>query len=346
MKKVLFDAHTPFQLMVAVSIAYVYYPNDCTTLVLGNALFTNPLDLKKRIQSSNIFDRVELTNEIQTKQNIVAEVNSFELEKTDIYHFSSYSTISSCYIYNILVDKAKIILNEEGGATYDLFKKYQEFKLLFPSESRDDIDLTKLSEIWVFNKLLYDSEFKERIKEIHLECMDDEIFFIRKLNDIFDYKFSEIKEKNIFFTQNFIDYGVVSYAEVEDFFNSLVKVFKNDIVLKLHPFDKSTAMYEKLNIKYLQNMEQVPWELVLLNHLAEKKLQPKTFLTIGSSSFCSFSLFLKYKALDTNNHQYRLMTRLLDTPFNKSFEEYYERLNRYTGFEYDLVKSFDSLSSK
>jgi hypothetical protein len=342
MKKILFDAHTPYQLMVAVAISYKYYRSDFTVIIIGDALFKNSDNLKVNIEKTNIFNQVEVSNDRVSKEELIEQINDFNLDDVDIFHFSSYSAASSCYLYNMLVKKAKLILNEEGVATYDLYNKYNEYKELFPSKKREDVDLGALSEIWVFNQLLYTSNSKEKIREINLRDMRDETFLIESLNIIFDYQYKKIKEKNIFFTQNFLDYGVVTADEVEDFFRNIKQVYHDDFILKLHPFDNNIEIYKRLNIKVLLDDKQVPWELIVLNHLEKNAFDKKVLITVSSTSLSAFHLFLKYKVCDDKS-QYILMTKLFQTPFNEASENYYNRLAECSDFDYKIVNSYDEL---
>ncbi len=343
-RKILFDVTTPFQLLIASAITKINYKHDITTILLNNAFFDNVEELKQRIIKSVLFSNVFIINEIADKNIITDSVDSLELENTDIFHFSSYSSVFSCYLYNKLIDSAQVILDEEGMGTYNLYDSYAKYRALFPDNISDSIDLTKLSKILVSNKELYISNSKEIVQEINYIMICEDGTFVDQLNIIFNYKFKEIAENNIFFTQNFLDYNVVTEYEIELFYRNVKDVYGDDIIFKLHPFDKNHDMYKKLNIKTLESYTQIPWEVIMYNLIVKNKFFNKSLITIGSSILSSSSLYLKHKTKNLPiNHV--ILTKLFYTPFNDSIEILYANLRDKTDFSYSLPESFTELKN-
>jgi hypothetical protein len=344
MRKIVFDVTTPYQLLIAIFTCEIFYKQDFTILLINNSLFNDVEKLAKRIAESKLFNQVNIINEKNSKENIIQEINSLNLFDCNIYHFSSYSSIYSCYLFNNVSEKTKIILNEEGIASYNLFENYKRYRELFPSNPCDFIDLNKLTKILFLEKELYISKNKKLAESLDLNKIENLNKFIKTLNFIFDYKYNEIKERNIFFTQNFLDYKVVTEEEIKLFFKKLKEVCKEDIILKLHPFDKNIALYKKLNLKILKENSQTPWEIIVYNHILNKKFHEKSLLTIGSTSLCNTHLFFS-KILENSNIKYKLLCDLFNTPFNKATKEFYNNLNKKTNFTYLIIKKFEDLKS-
>lgn len=345
MKRILFDVNTPFQLLIACTISEIYYKEDDKTLLLSNSLLKDLENLKERIITSTFFSRVHIINEKISKEEIIKQIQVLNIiEKTDIFHFSSYSTVFSCYIYNNLPNSSTIILNEEGAASYDLFNKYSQFRENFPNLRADVIDLNKLNRIYLLNEKLYISERKDLINQIKINKIKDIKSFIKKLNAIYNYYPKSIKEKAIFFTQNFIDYNIIKKDEIIDFCIKLKEIYKDEIIFKLHPFDKLHEMYNSLNIKYLDINSQIPWELIVYNEILDNKVFEKTLLSVGSTSLASEQMYLKdiSNLIKTKNI---LLIDIFHTPFNKNTNIFYSNLSKKTSFKYFCPKNYKELNS-
>lgn len=332
MKRVLFDISTPYQLLIAIITCEIYYDEKYyKTALLNNAVLTNIDELKYKLILTKYFNNIYIINELSEKDLILSQINELNLFNYDIYHFSSYASVFSCYLYNNMSNHTNIILNEEGIATYDLFNSYKEYKELFPDNPSDHIDLNKLSKILLIKKELYNSENKHIVESFSLKQIRNKLLLLEKLNLIFDYSFNEITEKFIFFTQNFSDYNVVTYKDIEIFFKELNDTYQNNLILKIHPFDKNKSLYEKLNIKILECDTQTPWELIVFNHLIHNKFNNKTLMTIGSTSLCNTHLF--FSDCKKNNINFKIMSNQFYTPFNKRVNDFYRNLSLKTDFK-------------
>lgn len=336
MKKVLFDISTPYQLLIAIITCEIYYDERYyKTALLNNAVLTNIDELKYKLILTKYFNNIYIINELGEKDHILNQINELDLFNYDIYHFSSYASVFSCYLYNNMSNHTNIILNEEGIATYDLFNSYKEYKELFPDNPSDDIDLNKLSKILLIRKELYNSENRHIVESFSLKQIKNKLLLLEKLNLIFDYSFKEIKENFIFFTQNFLDYNVVTYEETKIFLKKLKGLYRNDLIFKIHPFDKNVILYKELNIKILSCNTQTPWELIVFNHLMHNKFNNKTLMTIGSTSLCNTHLF--FSDCKKNNTNYKILTNLFYTPFNQRINNFYTRLSSETDFKYSIL---------
>lgn len=341
MKKIIFDVTTPYQLLIALLTREIFYKQDFTILLINNSLFNNVEDLAKRVVLSNLFNQVSIINEKSSKENIINQINSLKLLDADIYHFSSYSSVYSCYLFNNVSKKTTIILNEEGIATYNLFFNYKKYHALFPTNRCEYIDLNKLSKIYVLKKELYLSDNETIVESLPIYKIRNNDSFIKEVNFIFNYSYNEIKETNIFFTQNFLDYKVVTETDIENFFKRLKKTLNEDIVLKLHPFDKHVLLYKKLGLKVLETDSQIPWEIIVYNHISNNKFNTKNLLTIGSTSLCNTYLF--FHTTLNNNVKFKILSNLFYTPFNKATKHFYDNLTAKMDFTYCLVDEFDEL---
>ena len=341
MKKIVFDVTTPYQLLIALFTRELFYKKEFSILLINNSLFTNVENLAKRVILSNLFNQVNIINEKNSKEKVIKQIDSLKLFDSDIYHFSSYSSIYSCYLFNNVNNTTKIILNEEGIATYNLFLNYKKYRELFPINQCDIVDLNKLSKIYVLKKELYISQNKNIVKSLPIDKIKNINTFIKKINLVFNYSYSEIKESNIFFTQNFLDYEVVTKEEVEKFFKILKKTFNKNIVLKLHPFDKNIELYRNIGLDTLEIDSQTPWELIVYNHIINKNFNKKNLLTIGSTSLSNTYLFF-HKILN-DSIKFKLLSNLFNTPFNKDTEQFYNNLSSKTNFKYCLIKEVNEL---
>lgn len=341
MKKIIFDVTTPYQLLIALFTRDLFYKKEFSILLINNSLFTDVENLAKRVIDTKLFNQVNIINEKISKENVIKQIDSLKIFDSDIYHFSSYSSIYSCYLFNNVNNKTKIILNEEGIATYNLFLNYKKYRKLFPINPCDIVDLNKLSKIYVLKKELYISQNKVIVESLPIDKIKDINTFIKKINLVFNYSYSEIKESNIFFTQNFLDYKVVTQEEVEKFFKILKKTLNENIVLKLHPFDKSIELYKNLGLKILEADSQIPWELIVYNHIINRRFNKKSLLTIGSTSVSNTYLF--FDKILSDSIKFKLLSNLFYTPFNKDTEQFYNNLNSKTHFKYFLIKEFNEL---
>lgn len=327
MKTILFDISTPYQLLIALVTCEVYY-NDVNyhkTALLNNALFNNTEEIKHKLILKKYFNNVHIINELADKKNIQNQIDELNLFNYDIYHFSSYSSIFSCYLYNKMNKHTKIILNEEGIASYNLFESYEEYQKIFPNNPSSKINLNKISKILLLEKELYTSRNKHIVESFPLEEIPNKLLFLKKLNFIFSYSFKEIKEDFIFFTQNFLDYNVVTYEDTKIFIKKLKELYKDNLIIKIHPFDKNIDLYKELNIKILTCNSQTPWELIVFNHIMRNKFNNKTLMTIGSTSLCNTHLF--FSNCEKNNINFQILSKLFYTPFNKRIEKFYTNLS-------------------
>lgn len=341
MKKIIFDVTTPYQLLIALITCEIFYKQDFTILLINNSLFNNVEDLAKRVILSRLFNQVNIINEKSSKENIISQINSLKLLDADVYHFSSYSSVYSCYLFNNVSKKTTIILNEEGIATYNLFLNYKKYHALFPTNPCDYVDLNKLSKIYVLKKELYLSDNETIVESLPVYKIKNDNNFINKINFIFNYSYNEIKETNIFFTQNFLDYKIVTESEIEDFFKRLKKILNEDLILKLHPFDKHISLYKKLGLKVLEMDSQTPWEIIVYNHILNNKFNTKNLLTIGSTSLCNTYLFF-HTSLNCDI-KFKILSNLFYTPFNDATKQFYDNLTAKMSFTYSLINEFDEL---
>ena len=339
MKTVVFDAVTPYQLLTASILCQNYYKKDKTVLLLNTTHFQAIEQLVLRLTEAKIFSQIVLVSDGRDTPDTIAKADNLLTEGIDIFHFSSFSSAGSCHLYNKLMGSAKISITEEGAATYNLFEHYEHYLKFYKNPYASMVDLTKADEILVFNKALYMSDYQEKVQEIIFDTDFNLTDFVEKINIVFDYQFTPLPSQAIFFSQNFLDYGVVLRQDYCDFIERLVEIFGTSLAVKPHPMDKAIDIYEAYGLSLLP--QSVPWEVIVLNHLVENKTLNKILLSIGSTSLISESLLLKHFECDFKNI---LLFELFATPFNDVSRKFYKRAAKAVDFCYDAPISYEALA--
>jgi predicted HAD superfamily hydrolase len=350
-KRVIFDASTPYQLLTNIIISKNYYSSDIKILLLHKSRFEDIENLHKRLVDSDLFDEVYIMKEVANYPVMLPilldQIAQYDLCSADIFHFSSYSSVFSTKIYNSIKDSAKIYLTEEGLASYNLARSYQEYIDTFDGKIRaDKIDLDRIDKIFVYNKELFMSDIDIPLEQINVDNIFDNREFIEKLNYIFDYKYKKIKEHNIFFTQNFLAYNVVSKEDIYNFFEKLSTILKDDLIINLHPFDSAVDIYKSLGIKILDGIKQVPWELILINHINNSTKDDKlNMISVSSTSLSCNELLLNGIKKDMKIESIYLY-KLFDTPYNDRYAHNVYSITTRLGIEYKVVESFEELKDE
>lgn len=346
MKKILFDANTPYQLMVAILVRKVYYRNDYTIIIITGYL----RQYFENLRDSKIFDETHVIWEQPLSvEEIYALSSEFLQQQIDIFHLASYSTVFSCYLFNRFPLTTKIILNDEGIATYDIFERYPEFLSIFPKHRFEVIELERIDEIWMFDPTYFNGseEKKSVLRSIDLyellgvpserkKCVD-------LLNFVFGYTYEPIRT-NLFFSQNFLAFPGMRKENMIDLLKKLYAAYQGELSIYLHPFDKEKEMYAEMGFHIIENKVAVPWEIVLLNQIERenKELEKIDLMSISSTALAATSMMLKDIPVSLN---YRLLYRLFNTPFDKYFSHFYEKLLcTEKGSLYNIPADFDELS--
>lgn len=119
------------------------------------------------------------------------------------------------------------------------------------------------------------------------------------LNDIFDYKASEMKQKYIFFASTAAENADMMQKESDFIIEFANKIGRENLLVKMHPRD-IRDIYEKNGIATLKN-SYIPWEVMQLN------LNPKNhvLMTVTSGAFLNIAAcmdniegYFTYQCLD------------------------------------------------
>lgn len=292
-KDIIYDATTPYMVMVAWITAKLYRKDFNNILILNTTLIKTCKVLKQSILTTGVFSNVILVEDKNDFDKLL--IQPYLSNNLYAYHFTSYGSFYSIYIYNYCVQKnIPIIFNEEGMATYTLYDSYKSFHDKCKDSDLPKINLDKISEIWVFNKSFYQSKYIEKVKEIafvdYISDKQNLKELTNSLNHIFGYTYEKINNKTIFFNQNLYAYGVVSEKEHLEFLQNISRIFNGNIKFKLHPLEK-IEIYKNSLLNILNYPVNLPWELVLLNGFLHEDLDKMLFVSIASTSIFSQYIF-------------------------------------------------------
>lgn len=347
--KVCFACIYPTNLFVSYILSKTVYKEDYKILILSDYIYSSE-DIK-RIYKLGIWDKVVLINEKDKTYNKRFEDNRDQLNNIgfsyiDIIH--CYSFPQNSYVFNLLEyipkDK-KIILTVYSAATYYIKEQYNYFKQIV---TYANVDLERVSEIWVYDKELYIGELlkrplrnielslyiknKENLKEI---CED--------LNIIYNYDYKTYNYSIIFLDQPLSILGVSEDNEAT-LFENLLDIFKNDnLLVKLHPTSPKDK-YDKFGIEVINGY--VPWEVVLLNELkTQKSLSEKVLITYFSDTLLTSYLILN--KVNVNMKMFRLYN-LLKKRFkinigNKMYEKFIKNFIEVHPYAFNDIGNLNEL---
>lgn len=290
---IIYDASTPYMLMVAWITAYLYRMNNHNILLLNRTFLDDPDRLRQRILHTRVFQEVVLIQDHSSFN--LSSLSKHFLERTVAYHMASYGSFYAIKLYEYCIErKIPVILNEEGMATYILYESYDSFYNRFSKYGLVKIDLDKIAEIWVFNKSLYRSKSLEKVKEIELWNHICDPINLKKivdgLNHIYGFKYTKPQEKMIFFSQNFYAYNSISKEEQLEFYQRIAQLFNNSIMFKLHPIE-SPNIYKESLLPICLYPNFTPWEVVLLNMYLNDNMESMIFFSVASTSLFSQYIF-------------------------------------------------------
>lgn len=358
-KNILFEAGSTYQLMMACVASELYRRDDKKILLLhSHMLFTADLtdinDMRTRIIETNLFDEVLVLPVYEGKETMI-RIESINLKEIDRFYFSNIGSVYSRFIYNHLSNKAKLILVQEGQSIYNIFDCFCHLQKFDPSLKIENINLNKLDKILLTGKEAYQSQKKEIVDELDISQIKDINLFFSKLNKIFNYKYEEIKERNIFMTNNFVEWGYLDKDSYIKFITKLQNALENDLAFRLHPFDSNYRLFHSMGIKILGDPIRTPWEIIAYNHLINDKLENKNIISVYSSALVSaFSILrmLKSNLLSNLNNNIYLMdifapyianNKQEAEPVDMQVRQIIQDFKEHYGYEYHIPKTFDEL---
>lgn len=205
-------------------------------------------------------------------------------EKGKSYKFENvmfYSLYCACHNYLKSLDHEKLVLVYEGITSYQL-NHWSAGDSSKRFDLHEDID-----EFWFPDvELLLDKEYLPKCKEFSIsinQMTQMELFEICKcLNAVFDYEYRPLKHHVLFMDRYLAKYSsFVRDVETEEFLTQAIYYGAGgNITIKKHPYDQNYAMkYRGLdNVHVIE--DDVPWELIYLNHVLEN-MRKKDIYQIG-----------------------------------------------------------------
>lgn len=291
--KILIIANTYFQIITAINLRLNQLKNSTVDLILTD-ISNNTDELCSNIRKNNIFNNVifvETKNTVYSSRikkiyNIFNKNKSFNynLEKYDILMFFNFDMFS-LYCFNMLKN-AEVIRFEEGYCSY--LYNVLDPKLLKINRFVDKIQNNRNVEDYITGYYFYHPElivFNCDYKILELNNLDrNNKKLLNNLNDIFQYKPFEIKEKFIFFEESFF----CDNRQIDDL-ELILKIAdyvgKDNFVVKIHPRNKINR-FEKYGIKVLPTTN-IPWEIIQMNN----DFSNKVLMTISSGSVLASRLY-------------------------------------------------------
>lgn len=284
--KNLFICNTPYQIMVANSIAEKIF-SDHENCFLCSTIMSNAKDVVKNL---NVFYKSFLFNIDKRKHGRLHRVvkrlfyrNSFKNYDIDKNFVSYYDNIFISNLTNehfiILKNLKRINKNikvnmfEDGVSTYTKLCE----KTFFDSR----IKWSKIiNHVYVFKPCEFEWKRKEKIKCITIppfECENNK--YVSKINTIFNYSKIDNYENYefIFFEEGFYaDGNDIKDLELVDEISKIVG--KNNMFIKTHPRSPNNRFIE---CGYNTNLNSsIPWEVICLN----TDLSKTVLITLSSQS--------------------------------------------------------------
>jgi hypothetical protein len=347
-KKVCFSCITQYHIFVSYILSKTVYKHDYKILFISDVNdFAE--EVYKRISNLNVWDDVILIKEkYGLNKKMEYHINNQYLHDIDILHYFSWgSPINFEMIENVNIKNTKIYLTDEGIMTY-LINEIINKDIINFNLKYSPIDFNKISEVWLFDRDLFCSNIKMKIRniEFHKYLNNDIIhIFCSELNYIFDYKYKDLKYNTIFFDQGLSRVGLLEEKQEDYVLKNVVNIFKNNnLLIKKHPSDKVDKYKNIIDYKYIY-ADNVPWEVLYLNMIINHNAKNVNLVTYSSTAdLSSIYIFKNYK-----NSKFILLYHILEEICENINESYYimdkfiEKISEKYNVDFILPKSFKEL---
>ncbi|MBF8984166.1 hypothetical protein IZY60_11515 [Lutibacter sp. B2] len=346
-KRICFACFTPGNIFISYILAKTVYKDDYKILILSD---WNCTDVYFRIvENSSVWDKVILINEAGRKnrnqrfKEIRDQLRKINFDRIDVLHYIQMNQNSYLHIlFNYIPDKTKIIATIFCKVTYYIKEHYLYASEILRNNNIDcNIDLDRVSEIWVYDKKLYiDKLFKRPVKNIEIfkYIKNKKMLnrFCNELNKIFNYR-HKLMDYDVIFCDQPLKRGYFNneMQKEKQLFSKIINEFKNyKVLVKNHhrsPYEK----YKEFEVGIIEeNKGHVPWELILLNELNnnESNASNKIFVSYFSETVFTTNLFLNnlnipHKTIRLKgileNHINRKIGNDMDDKFDEKFKELY-----------------------
>jgi len=295
-KRICFACITTCNLFVAYILSKTVYKKDYKILILSD--FIKEDVYSKILKECSVWDEVILIREAnrfpgKCFKDIRLQLKNIDFSNIDILHYFSFPRNSYSFIlFDYILEKTQIIMTVYSMATYYIKEYYLSFKRM---ERYLNVDLDRISEIWIYDKRLYIGKLLERpvknieiIKYIENEKLLKE--FCYELNKIFNYTHESMDYNVIFLDQPLAEKYIDSNKERQLFSRILEELRNNKVLIKYHP-RSSIRKYKDFKVNIIKE-NNVPWEVILLNELNSKNLNNKIFISYFSDTLTTTHIFL------------------------------------------------------
>lgn len=347
-KTVCFSCLTPYHVFVSYLLSKTIYKNNYKIILFSDHYHK---EIYQRSVGLNLWDKVLLIEEKKRSQDFIrSQLHQIDWKQIDILHYFSWGSIFQLLLMDAVSDHTKLILTEEGIATYYIKEAVEHWKSKY-SPYHDPVNFHKIAEIWLFDTRLYVSELNKPLKNIAFhEYLNEDIKLelCNELNTLFGYT-HQVKEWDIlFFDQPLSLAHITSRLEEKNLLTDIVNAAKPvKLLLKKHPTDYADK-YAGLDVPILHG-DNIPWEIIYLNEYVQKDspLKNKIYMTYNSSALLNTRIL--FKDLECSNlfiSLNKLLNKFTGTPqVNALLEKYFQKFKEFYGENYYEVDSLEMLEN-
>jgi len=276
---------------------------------------------KLREITSDIWDEICYFNDsyyiIETGLDALTEI----IGTPEVFHFFSPGTIVYSQIIKLLSDKTRLILTDEGTATYDARTNDPFMKVL---------DLNRINEIQVYNpELIMYNPYNLPVTKIPVK-LDSIQAVLKEINPVVSYSESrnDIGSDIIYFDQPLGGSHIPKEKETK-FLTDLYHCMRDrKFSVKIHPSSK-VDKYTSFNLKIIDGL---PWDLIRFNQILANKDNRYIYITVASTA--AFFDYIAGLEVSKGNS----IVILLD----KIMRKYHDTDNgSYNGYNIDIARKMD-----
>ncbi|GEM_PF-2526150 len=343
-KKVCFFVVTVYHLVTSIILCKTIYRDYNKILVISDSHKSLAITYDK-VKDAKIFNDI-----IYLKENQDYERYSFNdvnrmTSDIEIFHFFTWCSYMSMRIFDFIDRDTKIILTDEGLATYSIKEGLEVWIENYGQNKGAPFDLYRIDEILLYNKDIYIGEFKNPpISEIDTHCLKDKILFEELINDInYIFNYKEEEDNNVIFFDQYLSLvNVLSVKEEREILKAISELSEiYPIVVKKHTLERLNK-YSDLKLK-LYKYGDIPWEVVALNSLNKGK-KVKTYISYVST--CMLTDFMLLKNFDTNNNYiflYKILEKYTNIFKNTTFEKLLTTIEEKYNVRFYVPEDFKEL---
>ncbi len=284
--------------------------------------------------SSCFFSKVYIKPSGLTEAEWLDELQGIlDEEKPDTFAVFTWGGDTNLAVYNAIPDGMKVVLIDEGTASYNYEKHFSVFSGVE--------DFSRISEVWLIdpNFSLNDRSiptYRIPIKE-YLADSDRFEKYITRVNQWFrysSYSFSRV----MYFDNYFVSGRFLPEEFYNTFVDSIMKMIQGSgITIKPHPTESGELFdrrYRNYDVKQFSDYK-IPWEVVVLNSIFEKRNRnredtfPRLLMSVNTSALITSQVLLEIFGYEVSIvFLYRLLHDWLPDKINVTEEVlgYYKRV--------------------